>query len=193
MGFKFIPQNYSKKNQKIEPKQTCYYMAFHLKLNFQCLKRPLLAPYLEPHLGIRFAQEATRWAQESHQELQRPKNSLFKTIKKHLVFTRFWVQRPPKRASRGPRRLPRGTQGAPKPQKKGIQKWTPNLTIFGPILGPFRGPFWAPKLLQNRPKNEILFWSPRESLLGPNQDSHKMYHIQGLGSFLLFLAPLNDH
>jgi hypothetical protein len=55
---------------------------------------------------------------EAHQELQRPKNSLFKTLKKHLVFTRFWVQRPPKRASRGPRRLPRGTQRAPKPKEK---------------------------------------------------------------------------
>ena len=118
MGLKSIPQNYSKKNQKIEPKQTCYYMAFHLKLNFQCLKRPLLAPYLEPHLGIRFAQEATRWAQESHQELQRPKNSLFITLKKPMVFTRFWVQRLPKRASRGPRRLPRGNQRAPKPKEK---------------------------------------------------------------------------
>ena len=35
-----------------------------------------------------------------------PKNSLFKTLKKHLVFTRFWVQRPPKRASRSPRDSP---------------------------------------------------------------------------------------
>jgi len=35
-----------------------------------------------------------------------------------MVFTRFWVQRPPKRASRGPRRLPRGTQRAPKPKEK---------------------------------------------------------------------------
>ena len=60
MGFKSIPQNYSKKNQKIEPKQTCYYMACHLKFNFQCLKKPLLAPILEPHLEARFAQEATR-------------------------------------------------------------------------------------------------------------------------------------
>ena len=59
-GSQKYPQKYSKKNQKIEPKQTCYYMAFHLKLNFQCLKRPLLIPILEPHLGSRFAQEATR-------------------------------------------------------------------------------------------------------------------------------------
>ena len=105
----------------------------------------------------------------------------------------FSLLRPPKRASRGPRRLPRGTQGAPKPQKKGIQKWTPNLTIFWLIFGPFWGPFWAPKLLQNRPQNGTLFWSPRDPLLGPYQGWPKMYHIQGLGSFLLFLAPLNDH
>ena len=105
-GSQKYPQKYSKKHQKIEPKQTCYYMPFHLKLNFQCLKRPLLIPILEPHLGARFAQEATRWAQESHQELQRPKNSLFITLKKPIVFTRFWVQRPPKRASRSPRDSP---------------------------------------------------------------------------------------
>ena len=39
----------------------------------------------------------------------------------------FSLLRPPKRTSRGPRRLPRGTQAGPKPQKKGIQKWTPKL------------------------------------------------------------------
>ena len=64
----------------------------------------------------------------------------------------FSLLRPPKRASRGPRRPPRGTQGAPKPQKKGIQKWTPKLTIFGPILGPFWGPFWGQNGLQNLSK-----------------------------------------
>ena len=90
-------------------------------------------------------------------------------------------------ASRGPRRLPRGTQGAPKPQKKGIQKWIPNLSLFGPILGPFWGPFWAPKLLQNRPQNGTLFWSPRDPLLGPSQDSPKVGHIQGLEAFFSFL------
>ena len=79
---------------------------------------PLLVPILKPNLRTRFAQEETRWAQEGHQELQRPKNSLFITLKKPIVFTRFWVQRPPKRASRGPRRLPRGTQRAPKPKEK---------------------------------------------------------------------------
>ena len=59
-GSQVYPSFYSKKNQKIEPKQTCYYMAFHLKLNFQCLQEPLLIPILEPHIGSRFAQEATR-------------------------------------------------------------------------------------------------------------------------------------
>ena len=116
-----------------------------------------------------------------------------KTLKNNWFFKVFGVQRPPKRASRGPRRLPRGTQGAPKPQKQEIQKWTPNLTIVGPILGPFWGPFWAPKLLQNRHRNETFFWFPRDPLLGPYQEWPKMPQIQGLGSFLLFLAPLNDH
>ena len=56
-----------------------------------------------------------------------------------IVFKGFWVQRPPKRASRGLRRLPRGTQRAPKLQKKGIQNWTQKLTNVGPILGPKMG------------------------------------------------------
>ena len=153
MGLKSNPQNYSKKNQKIEPKQSCCYVTYLLNINFQCLKRPLLIPILEPHLGSRFAQEATRWAQESHQELQRPKNSLFKTIKKHWVFTCFWVQRLPKRASRDPRRLPRGNQRAPKPKENlkinesqnriaGRKCLSPAISIFhlfGTLSGTLQG------------------------------------------------------
>ena len=62
-------------------------------------------------------------------------------------------------------------------------------TNFGPILGSILGP----KLLQNRPQNGTLFWFPRDPILGPDQDSPKVSSSQGLGSFLLFLAPLNDH
>ena len=62
----------------------------------------------------------------------------------------------------------------------------------GIILSKRKGGIRAYKAL-NRPRNDILFWSPRDPLLGPDQDSPKVGHIQGLGSFLLFLAPLNDH
>jgi len=77
---------------------------------------------------------------EGHQELQRPKNSLFKTIKKHCVFTRFWVQRLPKRASGNPRRLPRGNQRAPKPKEKAKQNENQNLTYGRKCLSPAISP-----------------------------------------------------
>ena len=44
--------------------------------------------------------------------------SLFKHLKKPRVFTRFWVQRPPKRASRNPR----AAQEAPKELQRPMQK-----------------------------------------------------------------------
>merc|ERR1712078_206045 len=47
-----------------------------------------------------------------------PKSCIFKNLKKPSVFAGFWVRKPPKRASRDPRRLPRGTQRAPKPPTK---------------------------------------------------------------------------
>ena len=99
---------------------------------------------------------------EAHQELQRPKNSLFITLEKPNVFKRFWVQRPPKRASRGPRRLPRGTQRAPKPQKRDPKldpKINNFLTNFGVILGPRMG-------LQKGTKNGTTFGIPFPRISG---------------------------
>ena len=107
-------------------------------LNFWCLKVPLLTPILAPHFGSRFAQEAAKMNTEAHQELQRPKNSLFKTLKKPAVFQHFWVQRPPKRTARSPRRLPRGTQRAPKPKEKlkinERQNWSAGRKCLSPAI-----------------------------------------------------------
>ena len=69
----------------------------------------------------------------------------------------------------------------------------PKFNNFWINFGPILGSSWAPKLLQNRPQNGTLFWSPRDPLLGPYQGWPKMPQNQGLGGFLLFLAPLNDH
>ena len=46
--------------------------------------------------------------------------SLFKNLKKPCVFTRLWVQRPPKRPSRGPR----AAQETPKELQNAMQKST---------------------------------------------------------------------
>ena len=135
---------------------------------FWCPSTPLLLPISWPPFGTRFAQEATRWAQEGHQELQRPKNCLFKTIKKQLVFTRFWVQRHPKRASRDPRRLPRGNQRAPKPKENlkinesqnriaGRKCLSPAISIFhlfGTHSGTLQGLFFL-----------IVFWQTFDNML----------------------------
>ena len=96
-----------------------------LKSIFWCRSRPLLAPILEPHVGTRFAQEAAKINTEGHQELQRPKNSLFKTLKKHLVFTRFWVQnlpREPQETQEGSQEAPKELQNLKKNIKKHIEK-----------------------------------------------------------------------
>ena len=70
------------------------------------------------------------------------------------------------------------------------------LTIFGTILAPILGPKTAPKGDQKwDPKMDprmIPEWSPK-SIEAGDQDDPKVAHSQGLGSFLLSLAPLNDH
>ena len=59
-----------------------------------------------------------RRAQKIHQELQKIKNLHFqKPSKTHLFFQGFWQQRPLKKASRGPRWLPKGTHKIQDPKK----------------------------------------------------------------------------
>ena len=85
---------------------------------FRQLFEPILGPILGPDRPKRGQDEPKRAIKSSKE----PKSCIFKNLKKPYVFEGFWVQRPPKRASRGPRRLPRGTQRASEPNKKGIQK-----------------------------------------------------------------------
>ena len=71
------------------------------------------------------------------------KPAFAKTLKNIQFFKVFGVQRHPKRALGNPRRLPRGTQGAPKLQKRN-PKMDPKIinfsTNFGAILGAILGP-----------------------------------------------------
>ena len=72
--------------------------------------------------------------------------SLFKNLKKPSVFTRFWVQRPPKRASRNPRAAREAPKELQRPMQKTAQKITKNACLvknalsrrshFLPFLGP---------------------------------------------------------
>ena len=70
------------------------------------------------------------------------------------------------------------------------------LTIFGTILAPILGPKTAPKGDQKWDPKMDHFWAPTwspKSIEFGSQDVPKVAHSQGLGSFLLSLAPLNDH
>ena len=82
------------------------------------------------HFGTKSAQEGAKMSPRGPLRASSTQKPAFaKTLKSHLFFKVFGVQRPPKRALGGPRRLPRSTQGAPKPQQKRIQKWIPKLSI----------------------------------------------------------------
>ena len=103
----------------------------------------------------------------------------------------FSLLRPPKRASRGPRRLPRGTQGAPKPQKKGIQKLTQTYVFFvnfGFILGPILGPKIGSKFVNFWVNFGSLFLGFRSSLGGLK--SEKMQTVQRENHFFENVAFL---
>jgi hypothetical protein len=82
---------------------------------------------LGTHSGTKAAQEGPRWAQRGP---RRPSK---------YFFLLFGGPRPSKTASRGPKRLPRGTQRTPKPQIKRIQTLTHYLPIFGQSFGNFGG------------------------------------------------------
>ena len=110
------------------------------------------------HFGTRSAQEdakmGPRWPSRAPKT---QKVAYAKTFKTFQFFKVFGVQRLPKRALGGPRRLPRGIRRAPRPNKKGIHKWAPKLLILGPVLGPFWGPFWNQNWLQKGTKNGTTF------------------------------------
>ena len=87
---------------------------------FGTLLEFILGPFWD-QIGPRRGQDEPKRAIKRFEE---SKSCIFKNLKKHWFFNVFGVQRLSKRASRGPRRLPGGTQRVPKPQQKGIQKVT---------------------------------------------------------------------
>merc|ERR1711976_685363 len=115
---------------------------------FWSLFGPLLVTILGPILGQIGQRGGKMSPREPSGASKNQKAAFSKTSKKPPVFEGFWVRRPPKRASRDPRRLSRGTQRAPKPPKK-IQKVikklvknsTKNDQKVTKKLGPKRGSF----------------------------------------------------
>ena len=99
----------------------------------------MLKVILEPILGSERPKRAKMSPKEPSQASKNQKPAFSKTLKNQLVFKGFRLQRPLKRASRGPRRLPKDTQRTPRPQKRD-PKLDPKIikiwTNFGAILGP---------------------------------------------------------
>ena len=72
----------------------------------------------------------------------------------------FGVQRPPKRALGGPRRLPRGTQRAPKPEKKGFKNVPQNYQFLDKFWAHFGVHFGTQNYSKKGPKMEPLLGPP---------------------------------
>ena len=100
-------------------------------LTFRTLFGPILGLFSDPvweQLGPGKRHDGTKRVIKSFKD---PTSGTCKNLQKTSVFSLFFgVGRLRKRASGGPRRLPRGTQRAPKPQTKRIQKWTPKVGIM---------------------------------------------------------------
>ena len=128
--------------------------------SFWTIFGPLWGPFWGPfwgQIGPRRGQDGLKRAIKSFKD---PKICICKSLKKPSVFQGFWGPRLPKTASKSPRRLPRGTQRAPKPEKNRTQKMDPKiivfLTSFGAIFGAILGSELAPKGDQKWDH----FWNP---------------------------------
>ena len=131
---------------------------------FDVLKHHFWYPFWNPILGPDLPKKQQDEPKRAIRSFKDQKTAFSKPLKKHLVFTRFWVQRPPKRASRGPRRLQRGTQRAPKPKEK-LKKNARRKPIYGrKCLGPAISVF---RLFgtHSGTQNWYFFWSFFEKLL----------------------------
>ena len=127
---------------------------------------PILGQFWNPFRTKLWGQFLTRKGQDEPKRAIRSfketKNCMFKNLKKPLVFKGFWLQRPLKRASRGPRGLPKGTQRNPRPQKKGPKIGPENYQI----LDKFWSPFWSPKAKQKKTKMDPIFGTPFPHISG---------------------------
>ena len=102
MGPKMGPRTAPKRYQKLDQSILLLLFMKHLTIMFWNLSGALLTPILEPHFGTRFAQEAAKMSPRGPSGASKPKNSLFKTLKKTYSFFNIF----------GSRDLPREPQEA---------------------------------------------------------------------------------
>ena len=170
MGFKSFQKTRTKRKQQLN--QTKFVIICHdaLKLNFQCLKTPLLAPILEPKLGFfiicwkTFDNMLENFGKPILEpnppktDQDEPKRAIKAAKSQKTAFTKRWFSRGtvgifsllkrPKSASRSPRdsqETPKELQNHPKK----YQKLDPKINKFWTNFG-FQNGFqkYPPKLLQ---------------------------------------------
>jgi len=78
----------------------------------------MLKLILKPILGSERPKRANMSPKEPSGASKNQKPSFSKTLKNQLAFKGFWLQRPLKKASRGRRRLPKGTQKTQDPKNR---------------------------------------------------------------------------
>jgi len=118
------------------------------------------------HFGTRSAKEGARWAQESHQELQRAKKLHFQKPWKTFSFLVFLDPEASKRTSRGPRRLLRDTQ-------RDTQRWSKHWSNSGQIVNPKMSKNKKTKNRLTRLTSKMSSRCPRKALYRP-----KKWHFQ---------------
>ena len=149
MGPNKVPKNAHQRNQKLSK-----FVFFFRFLGTQ--KRAILKTYKSTfgtQNGPGFLQKIPkRFTRETKMSPRGPSwalKSLFKNLKKTYFFARFWVQRPPKRASRNPRAAQEAPKELQRPMqkiaKKNPQKWLHGKKCLKPAIS-FRtsngSPFW---------------------------------------------------
>ena len=132
-GPKMGPQNCSQKCSKSIPK-------FDHPFFFCIFSRPVLdeddddvhVHFWNPFWTRVFAQNSKKIYKRNQDEPKRAIMSFkesFQNLKKPRVFTRFWVQRPPKRASRNPRAAQEAPKELQRPEKNLPKKIPINASV----------------------------------------------------------------
>ena len=78
----------------------------------------MLEDILEPSLGSERAKKVKMSPKEPSQASNNQKPAFAKNLQNTWIFKGFWQQKHLKKASRGRRKLPKGNQKNPTPQKK---------------------------------------------------------------------------
>ena len=111
-----------------------------------------MEPILEPN-PPKTDQDEPKRAIRSCKE---PKNCIYKKVVFAWNCQHFLTLKASQESLKKPKRLPRDTQGAPKPPKQNIKNWTQKVTNFRQFLQPLGTPKLILKLMQKRQH----FWHP---------------------------------